>query len=168
MLNNLGYENNFTCTGGCYYSGSLENVPNWVYNRNYWYWTMSPNNDSASYVWGVHRDGDLSYYNVRSNFGVRPVITISKVALGDIDENITDSNSESDEFKETEEEIKDNNDKKGTKTTENDSNNKPNESNIIVKVANTYMSSSITIIIVGFITASVSILIIYKLSNKKR
>ena len=86
LLNNLGYENSVTCTGGCYYSGSLENVPNWVYNSNYWYWTMSPNNDSASYVWDVSRDGSLSsnsvYYGNYGYFGVvRPVITISKSSI---------------------------------------------------------------------------------------
>ena len=53
LLANLGYENNVTCTGGCYYSGSLDNVPSFVYNNNYWYWTMSPNNDSASKVCGL-------------------------------------------------------------------------------------------------------------------
>ena len=81
LLNDLGYENNFTCTGGCFYSGSLENVPNWVYNSNYWYWTMSPNNDSASLVWYVYNDGSLSNYDVNATGGgyvVRPVITISK------------------------------------------------------------------------------------------
>ena len=83
LLNNLGYENNFTCTGGCYYSGSLENVPNWVYNSNYYYWTMSPNNDSAGGVWGVNGDGSLSFHDVATYYTdiVRPVITISKSAL---------------------------------------------------------------------------------------
>ena len=83
LLNNLGYENNFTCTGGCYYSGSLENVPNWVYNSNYDYWTMSPNNDSTSLVWSVSDDGSLSSYGV-DYYGsrvVRPVIVISKSEL---------------------------------------------------------------------------------------
>ena len=82
LLNDLGYENSVTCTGGCYYSGSLENVPNWVYNSNYWYWTMSPNNDSASYVWNVGGGGSLSNYNVDGlDIVVRPVITISKSSI---------------------------------------------------------------------------------------
>ena len=82
LLNNLGYENNFKCTGGCYYSGSLENVPNWVYNSNYWYWTMSPNNDSASYVWLVRNDGSFIYnYVYDYRHVVRPVITISKSSI---------------------------------------------------------------------------------------
>ena len=86
LLDNLGYENNYKCTGGCYYSESLENVPNWVYNSNYWYWTMSPNNDSTMDVWYVDRDGVLSSKGVGRYDGsyaivVRPVITISKSAL---------------------------------------------------------------------------------------
>ena len=82
LLNNLGYENNFTCTGGCYYSGSLENVPNWVYNSNFWYWTMSPNNDSASNVWYVYYDGSLYSKRVGNHsYVVRPVITISKSSI---------------------------------------------------------------------------------------
>ena len=83
LLNDLGYENSVTCTGGCYYSGSLENVPNWVYNSNYWYWTMSPNNDLASGVWYVDYNGSLTYGYV-SHYGspvVRPVITISKSSI---------------------------------------------------------------------------------------
>ena len=82
-LNDLGYENSVTCTGGCYYSGSLENVPNWVYNSNYWYWTMSPYEDSISNVWFVFADGGLnSYESVSARSGVvRPVVTILKSAL---------------------------------------------------------------------------------------
>ena len=81
LLNNLGYENNFTCTAGCYYSGSLENVPNWVYNSNYVYWTMSPQNDSASNVWNVDDDGRLYNNRVHNSFVVRPVIVLSKSDL---------------------------------------------------------------------------------------
>ena len=76
---NLGYENKFSCTGGCYYSGSLANVPSWVYNNNYWYWTMSPNNDSSFDVWNVGSGGNLYNSDVRDNYGaVRPVINVYK------------------------------------------------------------------------------------------
>ena len=83
LKNNLGYENNFVCTGGCFYAGTFENVPSWVYNSYYYYWTMSPNNDSASSVWHVGRGGDLDYYyGVLSNDGVvRPVINLKKSAI---------------------------------------------------------------------------------------
>ena len=87
LLNDLGYENSVTCTRGCYYSGSLENVPNWVYNSNYWYWTMTPNNNSTSNVWGVDFGGSLSYFGVYSDGSdvVRPVITLSKSNLSSKD-----------------------------------------------------------------------------------
>ena len=81
LLDNLGYENNVTCTGGCYYSGSLANVPSWVYG-NYWYWTMSQNGDQASGVWGVGSVGGLGNYTGYYGFGaVRPVITLSKTNI---------------------------------------------------------------------------------------
>ena len=53
---------------------------NWMYNNNYGYWTMSPDNDSASNVWSVDFDGSLYLDSVhlRSYTVVRPVITISK------------------------------------------------------------------------------------------
>ena len=89
MITNLGYENNIYCTGDCYNKGSMDNVPTWVYNSNYWYWTMSPNNDSASYVWIVSISGNLGSMSVTNyreegtfkSLSVRPVITISKSIL---------------------------------------------------------------------------------------
>ena len=88
LLDNLGYENSVACTSGCYYTGSLDNVPNFVYNSNYNYWTMSPNNDSSSRVWIVDESGRLgsnsvnSYYVVSYHSGaVRPVIVLSKSEL---------------------------------------------------------------------------------------
>ena len=87
LLANLGYENSVTCTGGCFYSGSLDNVPTWVYNNSYWYWTMSQNGDQASLVWYVYNDGGLrGHYvdgvsNSYDGIVVRPVITISKSEL---------------------------------------------------------------------------------------
>ena len=55
----------------------------WLYNSNYWYWTMSPYNDSSSEVWRVNETSRLDHGYVGilggSNHGVvRPVITISK------------------------------------------------------------------------------------------
>ena len=79
LLPGLGYENNIVCTGGCYYDGSLENVPIWVYNSNYYYWTMSQNGGSSS-VWYVYSHGNLSTrLPWRSNM-VRPVLELSKSA----------------------------------------------------------------------------------------
>ena len=89
MITNLGYENNFYCTGDCYYKGSMDNVPTWVYNSNYFYWMMTPNNDSTSNVWTVNLDGNLNSMNVTNyrtpgtgeSLVVRPVITLSKSVL---------------------------------------------------------------------------------------
>ena len=60
-----------------------DNVPTWVYNSNYYYWTMSPWNDSASRVWYVYSDGGLyDYHYVYIDYVVvRPVITISKSSI---------------------------------------------------------------------------------------
>ena len=79
---NLGYvEGNITPSDIRWVK--TENTPSWVYSINYWYWTMTPYNNSASYVWGVNGDGSFYYdYDVYSPYGVvRPVITISKSAL---------------------------------------------------------------------------------------
>ncbi len=79
---NLGYvEGNITPSDIGWVK--TENTPSWVYSNNYWYWTMSPYNDSASSVWSVTNDGSLSSYRVYSfhNLVVRPVITISKSSI---------------------------------------------------------------------------------------
>ena len=56
-----------------------EATPSWLYNSNYYYWTMSPTDDSSSYVWYVNSDGNIHYTNVGSPSGVlRPVIVLSK------------------------------------------------------------------------------------------
>ena len=82
LFDNLGYENQITCTDGCFYSGSLANVPSWVYNSQYAYWTMSPNNDSSSLVWCVNTSGSLNYSQSILSGGpggaVRPVINLYK------------------------------------------------------------------------------------------
>ena len=81
LINNLGY-NNATWSVS-HWQVNPEYTPSWVYNSNYEYWTMSQNEDSDLYVWGVRSDGYLScgfkvynYYHV-----VRPVVTFLKSAL---------------------------------------------------------------------------------------
>lgn len=160
MMDDLGIEMNRT-NPTSYQIVQTEDTPQWVFGENYYYWTMTPNTDKDIDVWNVN---NRSSGYVRSNYvhnyydrAVRPVITVKKTALGDEEENIVDGNIEKEEDKSSIIDTKDNID--DTKT---------NESKATVKVANTYMSSSIIIIILGFITASVSVLIIYKFSNKKR
>ena len=57
-------------------------TPSWLYDSNYWYWTMSPPTNSSSDVWYVANGGYL--YNIRvSNYygAVRPVINVYKSAI---------------------------------------------------------------------------------------
>ncbi|MFR5756814.1 MAG: hypothetical protein ACLUD7_05210 [Lachnospiraceae bacterium] len=55
---------------------TCKNAPSWVYSTNYW--TASP--DDNSYVWNVNSTGSFDSYrfDYSDNFGLRPVITISK------------------------------------------------------------------------------------------
>ena len=80
LKDNLGYELDNSATTEIYIPS--EQTPSWVYNSNYWYWTMSQYHDSASNVWDV-RDGGSLYNGIvyYYNYVVRPVITISKSEL---------------------------------------------------------------------------------------
>ena len=55
------------------------NTPSWVYNSNYWYWTMTPRADS-SYVWFVNSIGNLDSYGASDSIMVRPVLEVLKSA----------------------------------------------------------------------------------------
>ena len=62
---------------GCYTSTKAVS-----YQRDYKYWTMSPNEgDMASQVWYVRVDGAKLSYTVYNSFTVRPVIIINKSVL---------------------------------------------------------------------------------------
>ena len=59
-----------------------------LFNTNYWYWTMSQYGDNSHYVWGVnYHDAYNKYGSVRdiyvlgNNGSVRPVITLLKSAI---------------------------------------------------------------------------------------
>ena len=78
LFDNLGYEIQTCGTDEC--KKYTENTPSWVYNSNYWYWTMSPYNDSASYVWYVNNNGYLNGL-VYGDGVVRPVINLLKSAI---------------------------------------------------------------------------------------
>ncbi len=66
---------------GCSSSSCTNSSNSWLYNSNYYYWTMSPDNNSASNVWIVGSGGSLFIYTVNCDYVVRPVITINKSAL---------------------------------------------------------------------------------------
>ena len=81
LTENLGFEYQLIDTSEGY--AKTDDTPSWVYNSNYWYWTMSPYTDSASYVWSVDYDGGLGCKGVYGDdYGrggvVRPVIVLSK------------------------------------------------------------------------------------------
>ena len=150
LVDNFGYEYDDSNPTSKSYNKTAT-TPSWVYNSNYCYWTISQYLDSSFDVWYVNDNGVLSKNYVGSSYNndrtIRPVISLYKTALGDTDESSIDSKQESDN--------------------KSDSRISTNETKTNVKVANTHMSNSVLIIILGFITASISVLIIYKLSNKK-
>ena len=82
LTNNMGYE--IINNGSAIYGQKADSTPDWVYNIKYYYWTMSPHEDSARFVWVVSGDGNVSTLNVcRSDvdYVVRPVVTLLKSAI---------------------------------------------------------------------------------------
>ena len=77
LISNLGYMNSLdTSQTGPSSNGT---TPAWVYNSNYYYWTMSQYGDSSS-VWFVNNDGELGGSGVSGSRMVRPVLELSKSA----------------------------------------------------------------------------------------
>ena len=83
LTTNLGY----TAPAKDVTSMSLnsETVPSFVYNSNYYYWTMSPFQDEALRVWIVNYNGNV-YTDIvcninGSSYVVRPVVTLLKSVL---------------------------------------------------------------------------------------
>jgi len=148
-LENLGYIKSYCSDRYCYPKN--ENVPSWLYNDNFFiWWTMNEYNSID--VWSVNNGYSGGVYGspVSNNSTVRPVITLSKTALGDIDE----SNKEE-------------------KITNNESNNNinniedNNKTSINVKVENTYLSQSLIIMILGFIISCISVIFYYIIRKKE-
>ena len=81
LTDNLGYDKNAKqCTGSCWYNMG-ENVPIWVYNSLYSYWTMTPYNDSESMMWHVGNDGNnMGSISIGGNHSIRPVLELNKSA----------------------------------------------------------------------------------------
>ena len=79
LVNNLGYS---IKDGETSYTATADYTPSWIYNSNYWYWTMSQYEDSALNVWSVNYDVALCIFDVYYNYNVvRPVVTLLKSAL---------------------------------------------------------------------------------------
>jgi len=77
LITNLGYINSLDTTQTR--PSSNGDTPTWVYNSNYWYWTMSQYGDSSG-VWNVNIDGDLIGNGPSDSYMVRPVLELSKSA----------------------------------------------------------------------------------------
>ena len=77
LTTNLGY----IATEGTRAINSNSEVPNFIYNNNYSYWTMSAY-DNSRYAWFISEQGLLHSYNTVNTCGtVRPVIVLSKSAI---------------------------------------------------------------------------------------
>lgn len=160
LTDGLGYEKK---SDGTIKPSSAGETPIWISDNKIWLWTMSSYNNSDYVVWIISETGQMNgygyvYYGESYGYGgVRPVITLSKTALGDIDENNEDTNQDIvPEDKDINSIIPSNNE------------DIKNELKTSVKVDNTYMKTSIIIILLGFISAVISVLIYYKFSNKKK
>ena len=81
LTTSLGYEP--AAKDATYINLNNENTPSWVYNSNYYYWTMSPYQDEARRVWAIRNGGLVDANRVWNSYGgvVRPVVTFSKSAL---------------------------------------------------------------------------------------
>ena len=76
LIDNLGYDH--ANWNGSNWEVNSEYTPNWVYNRNYGYWTMSQYQD-ASRMWGVYHYG-LGFNLLGGSDTVRPVLELNKSA----------------------------------------------------------------------------------------
>ena len=76
----LGYERGNPTPSDIFFVKTV-NVPSWMYNSNYWYWTQVPK-DAMTNVWTIHSDGDIGNAFVGNYNGVvRPVIILSKTLI---------------------------------------------------------------------------------------
>ena len=77
LMDNLGYE--VDPSVATQRIPNANNTPSWVYNNNYYYWTMSQYEDSSG-VWSVRSDGNLYNDDPSNSNLVRPVLELSKSA----------------------------------------------------------------------------------------
>ena len=77
LQSNLGYDISLSTV-----PSQNGDTPDWVYNSNYDYWTMSQYEDSTSRVWDVISNGNVYTANFCCSYDVvRPVVTLLKSAL---------------------------------------------------------------------------------------
>ena len=78
-VHQLGYgDEPASCGGTCQYYTTTVDVPAWVYNRNYNYWTESLI-DSKN-LWFVNSNSSLSSNSISNFMSVRPVLELNKSA----------------------------------------------------------------------------------------
>jgi len=143
LHDNLGYtDNSKQCTGGCWYEKSVD-VPSFVYNNSYTYWTMTNNNDDGYSVWYVRNTGVIDRLGgvFTDYYTIRPVIELKKSAIEPVDEDIIDDNSNSN--KEKKEDI------------------------INVVVPNTLKVMSLIFVVIGIILVIISVILIIIKKYKK-
>lgn len=134
LIDNLGYEENFACTGACYYIGSLDNVPEWFKSNDSSYFTMSNIEDSDD-IWMMSLNGHPTARSPLFPCKLRPVVRLYKSALTDIEPEPS-GEEQSDVI-------------------ENDTKN--NENSDIVKVPDTLQVISIVFTMIGIVVISISI-----------
>ncbi len=76
LVDNLGYVNSLDTSQTT--ASSNGTTPSWVYNSNYWYWTISQYGDSSR-VWNVC-GGNLYGIFLSDGYMVRPVLELLKSA----------------------------------------------------------------------------------------
>ena len=83
ITKNFAYEVKHAGSAGYKYMQSSEDTPNWMYNSNYMYWTMSSFDDSSLFLWSVLGNGNLGYFSVNDDdiSVVRPVINLKKSVI---------------------------------------------------------------------------------------
>ena len=83
LIDNLGYD--MATWDVSAWKVNPDYTPNFVYNSNYRYWTMSQHNDSLDSVWTVLGGGALGEFQVHQFMGegyvVRPVIVLDKSVI---------------------------------------------------------------------------------------
>ena len=138
LTNYLGYKNKNENT---IFPSSDGNTPNWVYDDNYQYWTMSPYRDSTRHVWGISTNGNFNDFEGQAMIiAIRPVITLKKPNYDVVDDKV-------DEIEEEIEESIDNNQ--------------------IIKVPDTLLNNKIILVVIGIILIITSVVIIVLIKRRK-
>ena len=165
LFKSLGYSHDSIITYTIY--KLTENVPNWLYNSDYQYWTMGTVEDYDSFVYIIFNDGIVSgtpgsdsrgyEASIFCDSAVRPVINLNKCAI--------DGGCYEEEYQA--EECVDSNDDIANSSTNNsklaNSNQKVTVANPLKKVSNVVLIISLLLIIGGVIV----LLINYNKVKKK-